>query len=98
MKAKLKLARNMKITNRHCRRVRIVEKVQDLQHITLPNDFETNYGPTDDLPVYYIVKVEVKVAWFWVTLVSESCDISDGDTRQYIMKRAKELCIKLMGN
>ncbi|RRC99079.1 hypothetical protein [Prevotella sp. OH937_COT-195] len=85
----------MKIINRYSRRVRIVEEVRGLQHITLPNDFETNYGPTDDLPVYFIVKVEVKVAWFWVTLVSESCDISDGDTRPYILKRAKELCKKL---
>ena len=87
----------MKIIHRYNRRVRIVEEVQDLQHVALPNDFETNYGPTDDLPVYFVVRVEIKVAWFWVTLCSESCDISDGDTRPYIINRAKNLCKKIEG-
>lgn len=87
----------MKIINRYNRRVRVVEEVQDLRHVALPDNYETNYGPTDDLPVYFAVRVEIKVAWFWVTLCSESCDISDGDTRPYIINRAKDLCKKIEG-
>ena len=87
----------MKIINRYNRRVRIVEEVQDLRHAALPDNYETNYGPVDDLPVYFVVRVEIKVAWFWVTLCSESCDISNGDTRPHIINRAKNLCKKIEG-
>lgn len=87
----------MKTINRYNRRVRIVEEVQDLRQTILPDDSEMNYGPVDDLPIYFVVKVEVKVACFWVTVCSESCDISDGDTRAHIINRAKTLRKKLEG-
>lgn len=87
----------MKIINRFNRPVRIVEEAQDLRFITTTGDNETAYHPIEDLPTYFVVKVEIKIAWFWVTLYSESCDISDGDTRTYIINRAIDLCEKLEG-
>ena len=47
-----------------------------------------------DYPVYLTVKVQVKVAFVWVTVWAESCDITDGDTRPHIVKRAND-CTEL---
>lgn len=45
----------------------------------------------EDMPIYYIVKVQVKIAFFWITIWEKQCDISDGDTRQYISDQAKSI-------
>ncbi len=39
----------------------------------------------------YTVKVQVKILGIWVTVWSETCDYSDGDTRPYIRNCAEEV-------
>ncbi|WP_302612133.1 hypothetical protein [uncultured Muribaculum sp.] len=41
--------------------------------------------------ILYLVKVQVKIMGVWVTVWAETCDHSDGDTRQYIKNRAAEV-------
>lgn len=85
----------MKIINKYRRRVHIVEEIQDLRHTPLPDDCENRYGPVDDLPTYFVVRVEIKTAFWWTTVWAECCDISDGDTRQHIINRANDVRNKL---
>lgn len=44
-----------------------------------------------DAGMLYTVKVQVRVAGLWLTIWSETCDYSDGDTRPYIKNCAQEV-------
>lgn len=88
----------MKIFNQYRRKARIVTDVQDYNVVlNNPNDpdFYRLAMANEEMPIHYTVKVQIKVAFVWVTIWSESTDFSDGDSRTYINHKAKELC-KLM--
>jgi len=71
----------MNIINQFRRKVRIVEEVCDTRYLQAAQEAEYHVPQTDtDYPVYLTVKVQVKVAFVWVTVWAESCDITDGDT------------------
>lgn len=46
----------------------------------------------------YTVKVQVRVFGFWPTVWAETCDFSDGDTRNYIKNCAEEVKDALTDN
>jgi len=48
-------------------------------------------GSLEDLPVVYIARIQVKVFCIWITIWSESCEASDGDSRTIILNRANKL-------
>ncbi len=83
----------MKITNQFRRRVRVVESTYDLKQAAIHAAQESEYQipVSEDYPVILTISVEVKICFVWVTVWSESCDVSDGDTRQHIVKRANRL-------
>lgn len=43
------------------------------------------------IPLFYTVKVQIKILGFWATVWSETCGFSDGDTRPYIKNCAAEV-------
>lgn len=85
----------MNITNQFRRRVRVVESTYDLKHAAIYASQESEYRyliPDDgEYPVILTISVQVRICFVWVTVWSESCDVSDGDTRQHIVKRANKL-------
>lgn len=88
----------MNIFNPYRRKARIVYDVIDYN---LFCDAETaqlrRMRGDDGLPIHYVVKVQVKIWIFWVTVWSETTDFSDGDSREIINHRADELHKKLEG-
>lgn len=46
---------------------------------------------TAELPIMYHVAVKVKIHFIWRTIWEADCDISDGDTRAAIERRAEEI-------
>lgn len=52
---------------------------------------EDNYDPDIFCLKLYTAKVQVKILGLWVTVWSERCDYSDGDTRPYIRNCAEEV-------
>lgn len=47
--------------------------------------------PRAIIAMLYTVKVQVKILGAWGTVWAETCDYSDGDTRQYINIRAEKV-------
>ena len=83
----------MNIFNKYRRKARIAYDILDYNFLVNPEEAQLRRLRGDDgLPIHYIVKVQVKVAFFWVTVWSESTDYSDGDSREVINKRAQTLC------
>ena len=81
----------MKIMSYH-KKVRIAADLWD-KTITVGNTdpaLERALGGMD-LPPVYIVEVQVKVLWFWVSIWRKSCEFSDGDSREHINRRAQEV-------
>lgn len=74
---------------------RIKETVTDgIIYVNPYNDTADTFGkPTQAAqgPKQYIVKVQVKVWIFWVTVWAEVCNHSDGDSREYIKNCAQEV-------
>lgn len=56
------------------------------------------YGPYENMPVYYVVAVQVKVWIFWITIWEESVDATDADGRNIIRERAKQVHQKLIAD
>ena len=56
------------------------------------------YGPYENMPVYYVVAVQVKVWIFWITIWEESVDATDADGRNIICERAKQVHQKLIAD
>ena len=48
-------------------------------------------GKYKDLPIIYIVKVQIRIAGLWVTTWKESCDASDKPSREMLLERASTL-------
>ena len=89
----------MKVTFKHTRPTRAIEETIDTKVTAqMAND---NNGAViiddGDYPVYYVVKVQVKVWCFWITIWEKHCDISDGDTRQHIINEANDLLKTMEG-
>lgn len=79
----------MDIKSTFIRESRVVEETMTLA----PSGNKTVTADTnnEDMPIFYIVKVQVKIACIWITIWEKQCDISDGDTRQYISKQAESI-------
>ena len=89
----------MKVTFKHTRPTRAIEETIDTKiAVQMAND---NNGAdiiyNVDYPIYYVVKVQVKVWCFWITIWEKHCDISDGDTRQHIINEANDLLKTMEG-
>lgn len=54
-----------------------------------------SFADIEDYPVYYVIKVQIKIWFLWITVWERHCDISDSDTRQYIIREANQL-LKIM--
>ena len=82
----------MKIFNQIRRKARVVADVLDYNLLV---DAETaqlrKVRGDEDLPIHYVVKVQIKIALIWVTIWGECCDFSDGDSREHINQRANNL-------
>ena len=84
----------MKIINQFRRKARVVESTCDMKQAALHAQLEAEYYTPiseDEYPVILTISVQIKVCFVWVTVWAESCDVSDGDTRQHIIKRANRL-------
>ena len=85
----------MDIKHQFTRKSRVVEQTYDTKIAAqMANDNEgvSMVPDTMDYPIYLIVKVQVRVLFFWITIWEMQCDISDGDTRQHIINKASVLC------
>ena len=90
----------MNIINQFRRKARVVESTIDMKQVAAAAQQQDEYYTTiceDDYPIILTIGVQVKVCFVWVTVWSESCDVSDGDTRQRIEKRAIRLVKILEG-
>ena len=85
----------MKVTFKHTRPTRAIEETIDTKVAAQMDNDNNGVAIIDDAdyPVYYVVKVQVKVWCFWITIWEKHCDISDGDTRQHIINEAN-VCSK----
>ena len=72
------------------RKIRIAEDQLDPAYLMAGND-DRYFSPYKDLPVFYIVAVQVKVCGFWVNIWRATVDLSDGDGRTIVMNKAKEI-------
>ncbi len=77
----------MSIKYKYIRQSRIVKETYDANKNWATADGEQAKSE----PIMYIVKVKVKVCFIWTTIWQKQCDISDGDTRQYICGQAKKI-------
>jgi len=91
----------MKVINSYRRSARVTEEIEDTRAIaealasmstkTEDGIILSQADVFKDLPMTYIVKIQVRILFVWVTIWSESCDISDGDTRIIIKQKADEI-------
>ena len=88
----------MKVTYKFKKPARAIEQTIDTKVVAqqMANNNEGLTIPDNaEYPIYYVVKVQVKVCFFWITIWEKQCDISDGDTRQHITNEANQL-LKIM--
>lgn len=86
----------MKIVKRN-RKVRITEEEVNTA-LYMAGDGDNTYyyyQPYKDLPIYFIVSVQVRILGFWFTIWEASVEIADGDGRTIAMNRASEI-VKLL--
>lgn len=90
----------MKIIKQFRRKARVVESTTDMKQVAIAAQQQAEYYTPlleDEYPVILTISVQVKVCFVWVTVWAESCDVSDGDTRPHIEKRARRLLKILEG-
>lgn len=81
----------MEIFNVFRRTSRVVKEICDTRYIVASAEEDFPYTtPNANYPVYLTVSVQVRV-FIWLTIWSESCDITDGDTMQHILSHANRL-------
>jgi hypothetical protein len=81
------------------RKARITEQEVNTA-LYVSSDSDNNYyyyQPYKDLPILYEIAVQVRILGFWFTIWSASVEISDGDGRAIIQKRASEIIELLEG-
>lgn len=91
----------MKVIDHYRSSIRVTREIEDTRMIAqslICNNNSENIIDSqamaeacNDLPVIYIVKVQVKILFVWVTIWRESCDISDEATRMCILNRANDI-------
>ena len=100
----LKTHFKMKAINSYRSSARVTEEIEDTRAIAQQLANATHGNPEEsavinqalleackDLPITYVIRIQIKVLFVWITVWRESCDISDGDTRAFIKKRANDL-------
>lgn len=73
------------------RKVRIAADVIDRNSIVMDNVEEWNPHCVMEFTPIYVVEVQVKVLFFWITIWCDNCDFSDADARTKINSRAKDI-------
>ena len=103
----LKTHFKMKVINSYRASARVTEETEDTRavaeaiaigHLSQDNLMLINSELSEiykDLPINYIVRVQIRVLFIWITIWSESCNISDGDTRVIIKDQANYLFNRL---
>lgn len=94
----------MKAINSYRSSARVTEEIEDTRAIAQQLANATHGNPEEiavinqalleackDLPITYVIRLQIKVLFVWITVWRESCDISDGYTRAFIKKRANDL-------
>mgnify|MGYP006916070984 CR=1 FL=1 len=56
-----------------------------------PAGRENYYGPYEEMPIYYVVTVQVRCWFLWLTIWEESVDVTDADARNIIFQRARRV-------
>lgn len=91
----------MNIKYQYIRQSRIVEEAFDpkLAVAAMSDNQESNMNviANTEMPITFIVKVQVKVCIVWITIWKKRCDISDGDTRAHIINEATKIQQSLEG-
>lgn len=87
----------MDIKYKFKRPARAIEETIDTKVAEQMANYDNGINFVDDsnYPIYYGVKVQIKIWFLWTTIWEKYCDISDGDTRQYIINEANQL-LKIM--
>ncbi len=80
----------MNIYGNYRRKARIIEREIDTS-MYVPGERENYYGRYEDLPIIFVVAVQVKHWFGWVTIWEASTDITDSDSREVVRNQAKEL-------
>lgn len=73
------------------RKVRISDYVIDRNDIAMDNVEEWNPNCFIEFTLIYVVEVQVKVLFFWITIWGDRCEFSDADARNKINSRAKAI-------
>ena len=80
------------------RKARITEQEVNMAlYVSSDSDNNYYYQPYKDFPILYEIAVQVRILGFWFTIWSVSVEISDGDGRAIIQKRASEIIELLDG-
>lgn len=97
-RAEIRQTSNMKLTYKHTKPARAIEETIDTKLAAqASNDNSPMVMPDEAYPIYYVVKVQVKVWFFWITIWERHCDISDGDSRTVIINEANNLLKAMEG-
>lgn len=73
------------------RKVRIAADVIDRNAVVVDNVEEWKSNCFMELPPIYVVEVQVKVLFLWITIWSDDCAFSDADARNSINRRANAI-------
>lgn len=73
------------------RKVRIAADVIDRNAFVVDNVEEWNPHYFMEFPPIYVVEVQVKVLFFWITIWGDDCAFSDADARNSINCRANAI-------
>lgn len=88
----------MKLTYKHNRPARVSADCIDTKAMAQQaNEGSSIMADNTDYPIYYVVKVQVRVWFFWITIWERHCDFSDGDSRTVIDSQANNLIKALEG-
>lgn len=87
----------MKLTYKHNKPARVNVECVDTKLAAQMANEGNSIMPDNEYPIYYVVRVQVKVWFFWITIWERHCDFSDGDSRTVIENQANKLLKALEG-
>ena len=88
----------MKLTYKHNRPARVSADCIDTKAMAQQaNEVSNIMTDNTDYLIYYVIKVQVRVWFFWITIWERQCDFSDGDSRTVIDSQANNLIKALEG-
>lgn len=73
------------------RKARIVADVEQRSVPASDSNYLGHLPTAIDLPPIYIVEIQVKTWWYWVTVWREACEFSDADARNHIDRGANRV-------